>query len=207
MKALTPVAWLIAVMVTSCVLSGCGENDRVSSGSDSQSTASAEGAQALPTRGRLMNMSGGGHVKGRSRCFRATVRRGVQRGELWLRARCRGIKNGGGIALVLLRYRSNDMFRPLKDPFAGWSLNISGADMAKSAVSCRSGRRELICGADAHGIVSVVGRLRVAPNTRCSATVSVVGVTVEECDGQYCEGSPVLDGLFDGLPRGCPQEA
>jgi hypothetical protein len=182
--AMLMVSWL-----TGCGGSGHGPN-----------TQGSKKTQHL----KELDIRGGGHVKGRSYCASATAKRGRTSGTVGFTAQCVGLSKGGAMDLAVVLNPAKEVRHGAKISGYKRKLHISGATEPHSG-RCSLKRQTLECSARAIGQVQIAGRFSVSPATECHVEVSVVNITVAACEKNYCEGGPVLNGLFRGRPRGCPQ--
>jgi len=142
-------------------------------------------------------------VEGRSVCTRAQVRIGPRPGAIDFVAHCVGLRRGGPIDFVVSRGETQHV-----DPqtaIIGYSRtpNVTGPRATVRRADCGLEEGSVECGVEARGRIRVAGRIWVKPSTRCGASVSVVGITVPPCEGNFCEGDPKLHEVFRGRPRGC----
>ncbi len=140
---------------------------------------------------------------GRSVCDRAIVARGPRPGELNFVVRCLGVRKGGVIDLVVVRHPPGAESQRARIVGYGHTLQVVGPGAASHRGVCSLRHQALECSAKAHGHVEFEGILWVPPSTECNNNVAVVNITVASCEGEICEGSPVLHELYLGRPRGC----
>lgn len=145
----------------------------------------------------------GRHVKDRSYCMNATAKRGRSTGVVDFNAQCLGLAKGGPIDFVMVLKPVGEEGRDAKINRYERRLRVSGASPGSHDGRCSLKQQALRCGAWAIGRVEVAGHFSVSPASECNVEVSVVNITVAACDGNYCEGGPVLNELFSNRPRGC----
>jgi hypothetical protein len=189
------------VLLAIALLGGCGESSQESPVYSGMHADRPENPQGL----RELNIRNHGSVKGRSACSGAVAMRGRSAGSINFTAQCLALAKGGAIDLVVLWNPVGGQGHSAKIVRYGHRLRVSGPGAGSPHSACSLRQQALECSAKARGHIEVAGHFSVPLGTACSAEVSMVNVMVASCRGKSCEGSPVLDELFHGRPRGCPQ--
>lgn len=189
--------------LTVACLAGCG-----SGGNSNAPSTRSEVSQGAVARsvdhttkenvGRLLRPHG--RVPGRSACTSAVVTKGAEPGVIKFTAHCVGKEKGGPLDFVVLRPQTE-----IRELEYSHQLGVRESGSLSRRGGCHLARKVLGCSVLVEGEVEVFGQLRVPPATRCTARISLVGLTVARCEGSFCGGDPVSDELFRGRPRGCGQ--
>lgn len=178
---------------------GCG-------GSAHEATGEAEAHPSKPAKRMEISgqgKKGSGPVGDRSACTEAKAIRGRAPGQVYFTAQCLGRAKGGVIDLVIVRHPIGDPSRRARIVRYRHALEVTGPGAGAHRGACSLRQHALECSIKAHGPVDVEGTFWAPPATACRSNVSIVSIIVAACEGQICEGSPVLRELFYGRPSEC----
>jgi hypothetical protein len=183
--------WLLLTMAVP--FWGCGSSD-----DQPVSTSRTERSRPTTEVGGFV----GAMTKRRGACDAAKTMVGSGAGTIDFEVRCSSSEADN---VVFALWRDNPVRPGQRRAIVDYrrSPRVRGRETLSSHGRCDLEQKILTCSARINGPVTILGRFWAAPGTRCTASVSLVGITVPRCEPRACIGSPIRDELSRHRPNGC----